>query len=70
MFGLGVVSQTGDDCPDGLSKCSRIYFYPHADGTPDIELRVNSDFRIMEDRICGRLTPDRTDCGDTDVLSP
>ena len=32
-----------------------VWFYPHADGSPNHTYNVFSDFRIMEDEICGRL---------------
>jgi len=32
-----------------------LMFYPHADGAPDSEITVHSDFRVMEDYICKRI---------------
>lgn len=33
----------------------RIDFYPHADASPNVNYNVRSDFRVMEDEVCGVL---------------
>lgn len=43
--------------------------FPFADGTPDIDFRVRSDFRAMEDMICEQIrVPVVSTCGIRDVL--
>lgn len=46
-----------------------LYFYPHADGSPNHNLNVYSDFRVMEDYICATLGASRAfPCGTINVL--
>ncbi len=46
-----------------------LYYYPHADGSPDAEFRVYSDFRVMEDYICQKIGDVRDfECGSIDVM--
>ena len=46
-----------------------LYYYPHADGSPDTEFRVYSDFRVMEDYICKKIGDVRDfECGSIDVM--
>ena len=50
---------------DGLKG---VYFYPHADGSPNHSYGLFSDFRVMEDLVCGRLqTVGGIECGTIDV---
>lgn len=46
-----------------------LYFYPHADGSPDAAYKVYSDFRVMEDYICKTIGDVRSfECGVIDVM--
>lgn len=50
---------------DGLKG---VYFYPHADGSPNHSYGAFSDFRVMEDLVCGRLQAvGGVECGTVDV---
>jgi len=43
--------------------------FPFADGTPNVDFRVRSDFRAMEDMICLQFPARRvTSCGARNVL--
>jgi hypothetical protein len=52
---------------------TRIYFQPHADGTPNIDFWAGSDFKVMEDLICYRKTSSTNqnligiDCGPVNI---
>ena len=47
-----------------------VYFFPHADGSPNQPMSVYSDFKVMEDSICRGLFRDYRDqhCGVSDVM--
>ncbi len=50
-----------------------LYFYPHADGSPDSVYSVYSDFKVMEDYICDTIARARDseapfDCGEINVM--
>lgn len=46
-----------------------VWFFPHADGSPNHAYSVNSDFKIMEDGICALLsTAGGQPCGTINVL--
>jgi hypothetical protein len=53
------------------SSSSILYFYPHADGSPNIDFWAGSDFKVMEDYICHRVNGNQNliglDCGPVDV---
>jgi len=51
------------------SETEGLYFYPHADGSPDTSFTVHSDFRVMEDYICRKIGLVRGFlCGDINVM--
>lgn len=46
-----------------------LYFLPHADGAPNRDYKVYSDFKVMEDGICRLLSlTSNIDCGTYNVL--
>jgi hypothetical protein len=56
LFALGTREQT-------------VRFYPHADGSADVDLWVGSDFRVMEDYVCRWVAGDPpVACGDVNVF--
>ncbi len=61
VFGLVPLDVEGKD--EGL------FFYPHADGSPDAVYSVFSDFRVWEDFVCTTIGNVRAfDCGTVNVL--